>query len=70
MENGRVIVCITVDFDAPVNFLDYYNVIAYKVKHIDTSQLLDKYKQHPIKPPTCDNREYAKLTQWDKFYIY
>jgi hypothetical protein len=63
------IVLITVGFDAPSNFLDYYDIIPFRVEHIDTFGLLEKYKQNPIKP-TCDNREYAKLTQWDKFYVF
>jgi len=63
------LVLITVDFDAPTNFLDFYRVIPFRVKHVDTSILLEKYSRYPIRP-TCDNREYAKLTQWDKFYVF
>jgi lipopolysaccharide biosynthesis glycosyltransferase len=63
------IVLITVDFHPPTNFLDYYQIIPYFVKHIDTSELLEYYKQNPILP-TCDNREFSKLTQWDKFYVF
>jgi hypothetical protein len=46
-----------------------YNVIEYKVNHINTDYLLEQYRKCPIRP-TCDNREYAKLTQWDKFYVF
>lgn len=63
------IVLITVGFDASKNFLDFYNVIPYRVEHIDTSTLLEAYKNNPILP-TCDNRETKKLTQWDKFYVF
>lgn len=63
------LVLITVGFDAPTNFIDYYNVIPFRVEHIDTSMLLEKYKECPIRP-TCDNREWGKLTQWDKFYVF
>jgi hypothetical protein len=63
------LVLITVGFDAPRNFLDYYRVIQKRVEHIDTSAVLAAYKEHPIRP-TCDNREFAKLTQWDKFYVF
>jgi hypothetical protein len=63
------IVLVTVDFTPPTNFLDYYNIILYKVNHIDTNHLIEQYKLCPI-DPTCDNRQYNKLTQWDKFYIF
>jgi len=63
------IVLITVGFDAPPNFIDYYSITPFRVEHIDTSMLLEHYKRHPILP-TCDNRELAKLTQWDKFYVF
>jgi hypothetical protein len=63
------IVLITVGFNAPVNFLDYYNVIPFYVEHIDTTYLIEQYKRYPLHP-TCDNRQYAKLTQWDKFYVF
>ena len=63
------LVLITVGFDAPTNFLDYYNVTPLRVEHFDTSMLLEKYRQCPIRP-TCDNREWGKLTQWDKFYVF
>jgi len=63
------LVLITVGFDAPRNFLDYYRIIQKRVEHIDCSQILASYRVHPIRP-TCDNREFAKLTQWDKFYVF
>lgn len=63
------LVLITVGFDAPRNFLDYYNVTQYRVEHINTNNLLEEYKKCPI-GETCDNRQYAKLTQWDKFYVF
>jgi len=63
------LVLITVGFDAPKNFLDYYRVIQKRVEHIDCSAVLEGYQRCPIRP-TCDNREFAKLTQWDKFYVF
>ena len=63
------LVLITVDFNAPRNFMDYYCVTQKRVSHIDCSNVLEAYKTHPIRP-TCDNREFAKLTQWDKFYAF
>jgi hypothetical protein len=63
------LVLITVGFDAPRNFLDFYKVTPFRVNHLDTTYLMEQYKKQPIRP-TCDNREYAKLTQWDKFYVF
>ena len=33
------LVLITVGFDAPPNFLDYYRIIGKRVEHLDTSHL-------------------------------
>ena len=63
------LVLITVGFDAPPNFLDYYRITPKRVEHIDCSNVLNAYQKNPIRP-TCDNREFAKLTQWDKFYVF
>jgi hypothetical protein len=63
------LVLITVGFNAPKNFIDYYKVTCMCVKHINTDSLIEKYKLCPIRP-TDDNREYSKLTQWDKFYVF
>jgi hypothetical protein len=63
------VVLITVGFNAPPNFLDYYSVFPMRVEHIDTSTLLDAYRNNPLRP-TCDDRETKKLTQWDKFYVF
>ena len=63
------LVLLTVGFDAPRNFLDFYRVIGTRVEHLDCRTLLEGYAACPILP-TCDNREYAKLTQWDKFYVF
>lgn len=63
------IVLITVGFNAPKNWLDFYNVIPFRVEPIDKSALLEHYRTHPLRP-TCDDRETKKLTQWDKFYVF
>ena len=62
-------VLITVGWDAPSDFTDCHKVTCFRVEHIDTDALVEKYKRAPIRP-TCDNREFAKLTQWDKFYVF
>ena len=64
-----VIVLITVGFDAPRNFVEFYRLTTLRMEHLDTSKLMDAYRFHPIRP-TCDNREFAKLTQWDKFHVF
>jgi len=63
------LVLLTVGFDAPRNFVDYYKVISIRVEHIPTDELVSKYRATPIRP-TCDNREFSKLTQWDKFHVF
>jgi hypothetical protein len=63
------LVLITVGFNAPQNFIDYYQVTTYRVEHIDTNELVEKYRKNPIRS-TCDNRQFDKLTQWDKFYVF
>ena len=63
------VVLITVGFDANRNFLDYYRVTAFRVEHINTDGLVEKLRRNPIRP-TDDNREFVKLTQWDKFYVF
>ena len=63
------LILITVGFDAPRNFLDYYHITQKRVEHLDCSNVLQGYQRCPIRP-TCDNREFAKLTQWDKFYVF
>ena len=37
------LVLITVGFDAPSNFLDFYNVIQRRVEHINTDYLIEQY---------------------------
>jgi hypothetical protein len=63
------IVLITVDYNASNDFLTFYNVTSFPVQHIDTSYLLAQYQQCPIRP-TDDDRQYLKLVQWDKFYVF
>jgi alpha-N-acetylglucosamine transferase len=63
------IILITVGFNPTQNFLDYYQVSLCRVEHINTDHIVEQYNKFPLRP-TCDNREYAKLTQWDKFYVF
>lgn len=63
------LVLITVGFDAPRNFLDFYNVIQKRVEHINTDYLVEQYQKYPLKT-VGDNRHVLKLSQWDKFYVF
>ena len=63
------IVLLTVGFVAPRNVVDYYRLMHMRVEHIYTDALVEKYRANPIRP-TCDNREFDKLTQWDKFHVF
>lgn len=61
-------VLITVDCDAPEEFLEQYSVQQYRVQHVDTSLLVKAYEKYPL--TSGDNRHLGKLTQWDKFYVF
>jgi len=61
-------VLITVDCDAPEEFLEQYSIRQYRVQHLDTSMLLKAYEKYPLY--SDDNRHLGKLTQWDKFYLF
>jgi len=61
-------VLITVDCNAPEEFLQKYSIQQYHVQHTDTSLLLKAYEKYPL--ASNDNRHLGKLTQWDKFYIF
>jgi hypothetical protein len=63
------LVLITVGFDAPTNFLDFYKITQKRVEHINTDYLVEQYNQYPLKT-VSDNRHILKLTQWDKFYVF
>ncbi len=63
------LVLITIGFDAPSNFLDFYNVIQKRVEHINTDYLVEQYHKYPLVTRE-DNRHLLKLTQWDKFYVF
>jgi hypothetical protein len=63
------IVLMTIDFDADAAFLEKWRIIPHRVAHIDTSILVAKLKQNPIKS-MADNRHFGKLYQWDKLYCF
>lgn len=59
------VVLIAVDFAPPP--LD--NVLVWVVTHIPTDALVKTLRAFPI-TPQADNRHFAKLYQWDKFYVF
>ena len=61
-------VLITVDYNAPEEFLEQYSIKQYRVQHVDTSLLVKTYEKYPL--TSGDNRHLGKLTQWDKFYVF
>lgn len=63
------IVLITIGFDAPKNFLDFYEIIPKRFEPINTDKLTQQYHQFPLKT-VGDNRHLVKLSQWNKFYIF
>lgn len=65
----RDVILISVGFNAPKNFLDFYSVIPRRVEHIDTSGIEAAYKEYPLKTPEGD-RHVKMLSQWDKLYVF
>lgn len=63
------IVYIAVDFEVPQNFIDYYDIIVKPVTHLNTDMVVNSLKMYPISA-TDDNRQFDKLTQWDKFDVF
>ena len=63
------IVYLAVDFTPPTDEVSQWNVIVRRVKHIDTSRLVEQLKQFPI-GPSDDGRHLGKLVQWDKLYVF
>lgn len=63
------LILITVGFILNKNYRDFYNIINYPVKHINTNYLLACYNSCPLKP-TNDNRTFDKLGQWDKLHVF
>lgn len=56
---------ITIGFTPPPMF----DVFVWVVTHIPTDSLVADLRKYPIKPQ-ADNRHFAKLTQWDKLYVF
>lgn len=63
------LVLLCVDFIPNNNFTDFYNVIPKTINHVDTSYIVEQFKKFPIRD-TCDNRQFDKLTQWDKLFVF
>ena len=59
------IVLIAVDFNPE----QMRGVRIYKTTHIDTGNLLEQSRQHPIQSMPA-NRHFGKLYQWDKLQVF
>jgi hypothetical protein len=66
--NGNVVL-ISVDFHPDTEFMKAYDVQEYFVHHINTDNLVKQLQEHPIKRMQ-DDRQFKKLTQWDKLYAF
>lgn len=62
------IVLIAVDFEPDPEQLQK-NVIVYRTSHVNTDELLESFRRHPIRPMP-DNRHFGKLYQWDKLQVF
>ena len=61
------IVLITLDFELPIIFRDFYRIIEKKFPMIDKTWLL---KQIGKGFPDSDGREYKKTNQWEKLHVF
>ena len=68
--NG-IIILIILDFQpTSEEIIDLgSNVYCHSVPHIDHTPLWETWKEHPIRQQ-CDNSQYKKVYQWDKFYVF
>lgn len=62
-------VLVTVGFNAPDLWKDFYRVETRRIEHSDLSELLEKQRKHPIRAMD-DQRHTKKLTQWDKMCFF
>ena len=64
------IVLIAVDFTPSETFTRFYDVIVMSFPRIDVAPFLDRLREAPLSIPTHDNREWAKLGQWEKLHVF
>lgn len=64
------LVLITVDFDAPSDFLEKYAVTPVAFPRIDLTTYLERIRSRPFSVPTNDRRELTKVTQWEKLHAF
>ena len=62
------IVYLTVDFDAPKNFLDFFEVTPRRISRVDTSHIESQYERYPLSVP--DRRHLNKTIQWSKLRVF
>lgn len=64
------IVLIAVDFVPTKDFCSLYNIEIAQFPKIPTDELIEIYKKKPLSIPTHDNREFNKVTQWEKLHVF
>jgi hypothetical protein len=64
------IVLVAVDFEPPPDALTAFRVLVHRVEHLKTDGLVRVLKEKPFVNPPSDNRQFDKLTQWDKLQVF
>jgi alpha-N-acetylglucosamine transferase len=64
------IIWITVDFIPDNIRVKEHGVTIFHVKHLNTDNLIQQLKRFPPSRKTNDNRQFVKLTQWDKIHVF
>lgn len=65
---GDLIVMTDGLFEISTEIIEKYNLTIKEFPDIDTTQLIQKIRQHPFR--NWDNREYNKTKQWNKMYVF
>ena len=64
------LVLIAVDFVPPPDFCRDHSVEIARFPRIPTAALIAAYRARPLSIPTHDNRQFDKVTQWEKFHVF
>ena len=64
------VVLIAVDFSPNSAWQQEYSVRLVSFPRVSTTSFLEALRETPLDPPTCDRREFEKLTQWEKLHVF
>jgi hypothetical protein len=68
---GGTLVLIAVDFEPPADELRADDVtLAPRFGRIDVRPFVEAVRAKPLTEPTCDAREYRKLSQFEKLHVF